>query len=155
MVSFIFHFNFVNLVFRTCYETNENVFIGAPNGSGKGVCAEFALLRHFENNPNSKAVYCTSLDDLAKNVYFDWLERISVLLKKVVVLLTGENSIDIKLLKRADVVVSTAERWDNISRRWKNRSDVQKVKLFIVDNLHMIGGSNGVCLNLFKLMKKF
>uniref|UniRef100_A0A914KQ90 RNA helicase n=3 Tax=Meloidogyne TaxID=189290 RepID=A0A914KQ90_MELIC len=135
-------------VFRTCYETNENVFIGSPNGSGKSVCAEFALLRHFENNPNGKAVYCTSLDDLAKNIYFDWLERIAIPLKKTVVLLTGENSIDIKLLKRADVVISTAERWDNISRRWKNRSDVQKVKLFIVDNLHMIGGSNGPVLEV-------
>jgi pre-mRNA-splicing helicase BRR2 len=57
-------------VFRTCYETNENVFIGAPNGSGKGVCAEFALLRHLENNPGTKAVYCTPLDDSAKNVNF-------------------------------------------------------------------------------------
>jgi pre-mRNA-splicing helicase BRR2 len=67
-------------------------------------------------------------------------------LKKTIVLLTGENSVDIKLLKRADVVIATAERWDNISRRWKNRSDVQKVKLFICDNLHMVGGSNGVSL---------
>ena len=57
-------------VFRTCYETNENVFIGAPNGSGKGVCAELALFRHFENNPQNKAVYCTPLDDIAKNVIF-------------------------------------------------------------------------------------
>uniref|UniRef100_A0A183BS22 Helicase ATP-binding domain-containing protein n=1 Tax=Globodera pallida TaxID=36090 RepID=A0A183BS22_GLOPA len=136
-------------VFRTCYESNENVLIGAPNGSGKGICAEFALLRHFENNPpGSKAVYCTPLDDLAKNLYFDWLERIAAPLKKIVVLLTGEPSADIKLLKRADVVVSTAERWDNISRRWKNRSDVQKVKLFVVDNLHMIGGSNGPVLEV-------
>ncbi|KAL3076890.1 hypothetical protein niasHT_039670 [Heterodera trifolii] len=136
-------------VFRTCYESNENVLIGAPNGSGKGVCAEFALLRHFENNPpGSKAVYCTPLDDLAKNLYFDWLERIAAPLKKIVVLLTGEPSVDIKLLKKADVVVTTAERWDNISRRWKNRSDVQKVKLFVVDNLHMIGASNGPVLEV-------
>ena len=77
-------------------------------------------------------------------MYFDWLERIAAPLKKVIVLLTGENSVDIKLLKRADVVIATAERWDNISRRWKNRSDVQKVKLFIVDNLHMVGSSTGV-----------
>jgi pre-mRNA-splicing helicase BRR2 len=77
-------------------------------------------------------------------LYFDWLERIGAPLKKTIVLLTGENSVDIKLLKRADVVISTAERWDNISRRWKNRSDVQKVKLFMVDNLHMVTATNGV-----------
>ena len=73
-------------------------------------------------------------------------------MNKTIVLLTGENAVDIKLLKRADVIVSTAERWDNISRRWKNRSDVQKVKLFVVDNLHMVGGPSGVSVfyhNLF------
>jgi pre-mRNA-splicing helicase BRR2 len=44
------------------------MFIGAPNGSGKLVCAEFALIRHFENSPNFKAVYCSPLDDLAQKV---------------------------------------------------------------------------------------
>jgi len=73
----------------------------------------------------------------------------------VIVLLTGENSVDIKLLKKADVVIATAERWDNISRRWKNRSDVQKVKLFIVDNLHMIGSSTGVSYFRGKFCKNF
>jgi pre-mRNA-splicing helicase BRR2 len=56
------------LVFRTAYETNENMFIGAPNGSGKLVCAEFALIRFFENNTNAKAVYCSPMDDLAQKV---------------------------------------------------------------------------------------
>lgn len=40
--------------------------------------------------------------------------------------------------------VATPERWDNTSRRWKQRKNVQAVKLFVVDDVHMIGGSNGV-----------
>lgn len=44
------------------------MFIGAPNGSGKLICAEFALLRHFDNNPEHKAVYVTSIEDLAQKV---------------------------------------------------------------------------------------
>ena len=90
------------IVFRTCYESDENVFIGAPNGSGKGICALFALLRHHENSSNGKVVYCTPVEELAKNLYFDWLESI---LNKSIVLLTGETSIDMKLLKKADIVV--------------------------------------------------
>lgn len=35
-------------------------------------------------------------------------------------------------------------RWDNVSRRWKQRKNVQAVKLFVVDDLHMIGATNGV-----------
>ena len=89
------------IVFRTCYESDENVFIGAPNGSGKGICAFFALLRHYENSPNGKVVYCTPVEELAKNLYFDWLP----ILNKSIVLLTGETSIDMKLLKKADLVV--------------------------------------------------
>ncbi|KAI1727001.1 sec63 brl domain-containing protein [Ditylenchus destructor] len=135
-------------VFRTCYETNENVFIGAPNGSGKLVCAEFAILRHFENNPGSKVVYCSPLEDIAKKVFDDWSERIANHLNKTVVFLTGEPSTDLKLLQRGDLIISTAEKWDNISRRWKQRKNVQAVKLFIVDDLHMVGGANGPVLEV-------
>jgi hypothetical protein len=42
---------------------------------------------------------------VAKNVYFDWLENIGQKLGKRIVLLTGETSVDMKLLKSADVVV--------------------------------------------------
>ncbi len=58
------------LVFRTCYESNENVFSGAPNGSGKLVCAEFALLRPFSlpGNAKTKVVYCSPLEDIAQKV---------------------------------------------------------------------------------------
>ena len=31
-----------------------------------------------------------------------------------------------------------------LSRRWKQRKNVQNVNLFIVDELHLIGGDNGV-----------
>jgi len=40
--------------------------------------------------------------------------------------------------------VSTPEKWDVLSRRWKQRKNVQTVSLFIVDELHLIGGDEGV-----------
>lgn len=105
------------LVFRTCYESDENVFVGAPNGSGKLVCAEFALLRHLENNePDAKAVYCSPIEDLAQSVYADWSKRFGALKKSngerlSVVHLTGEPSTDLKLLKVGDVIIATADKW--------------------------------------------
>ena len=64
------------LVFRTAYETDENVFLGAPNGSGKLVCAEFALIRHFLNNDaTAKAVYCCPLEDIALKVCSEGCKR--------------------------------------------------------------------------------
>ncbi|VDK71756.1 unnamed protein product, partial [Onchocerca ochengi] len=135
-------------IFRTVYEGNDNVFIGAPHGSGKTVCAEFALLRHFDNRPDAKAVYVTSMEDLAEKKFIDWQERIGTVLEKTVVMLTGEPSTDLKLLQRGQLIIATPEKWDNVSRRWKQRKNVQAVRLFIVDDLHMIGGSNGPVLEV-------
>ena len=76
-------------------------------------------------------------------VYEDWSQRFSKLDKRVV-MLTGETATDLKLLSKGHIIVSTAERWDVLSRRWKQRKNVQNVELFIIDELHLIGGSTGV-----------
>ena len=78
-------------------------------------------------------------------VYEDWLHRFGKLDKRVV-MLTGETATDLKLLSKGQIIVSTAERWDVLSRRWKQRKNVQNVELFIIDELHLIGGSSGVSL---------
>ena len=57
--------------------------------------------------------------------------------------LTGEATADVKLLDKGNIVISTPEKWDMLSRRWKQRKPVQNVALFIVDELHLLGGRNG------------
>ncbi|GMT33326.1 hypothetical protein PFISCL1PPCAC_24623 [Pristionchus fissidentatus] len=135
-------------VFRTVYESNENVLVCAPQGSGKTAVAELAILRHLEQNPESKCVYVTPVEDLAVKLAADWQERLGAMLDKSVVLLTGEPATDLKLLQRGRIIVATPERWDNTSRRWKQRKNVQAVKLFVVDDVHMIGGANGPVLEV-------
>jgi pre-mRNA-splicing helicase BRR2 len=39
------------------YGSDENALVCAPTGSGKTICAEFALLRLFSTNPKAKCVY--------------------------------------------------------------------------------------------------
>ncbi|KAF8382489.1 snrp-200, partial [Pristionchus pacificus] len=135
-------------VFRTVYESNDNVLVCAPQGSGKTVVAELAILRHLELQPDSKCVYVTPVEDLAAKVAADWQERLGGALDKSVVLLTGEPGTDLKLLQRGRIIVATPERWDNVSRRWKQRKNVQAVRLFVVDDVHMIGGENGPVLEV-------
>lgn len=43
-------------VFQALYTSDENVFIGAPTGSGKTICAEFALLRLWSKPEQLRAV---------------------------------------------------------------------------------------------------
>lgn len=45
---------------------------------------------------------------------------------------------------QGQIIVSNPEYWDILSRRWKQRKNVQNVTLFIADELHLIGGDNGV-----------
>lgn len=68
------------------------------------------------------------------------------MLGKNVVMLTGETSADLKLLAKGNIIISTPDKWDVLSRRWKQRKNVQNVNLFILDEAHLIGGENGVSL---------
>ena len=56
---------FVLSVFNTLYNSDENVLIGAPTGSGKTICAEFAVLRLLQQITDCRCVYVTPMQSLA------------------------------------------------------------------------------------------
>lgn len=55
-------------VFNALYNTDDDVFVGGPNGSGKTICAEFAILRMFSAAPDSRCVFVTPIQALAEQV---------------------------------------------------------------------------------------
>ena len=55
-------------VFNAIYNSDDNVFVGAPTGSGKTICAEFAVLRMFSQNAEGRCVFVTPLEPLAQQV---------------------------------------------------------------------------------------
>jgi pre-mRNA-splicing helicase BRR2 len=130
--------------FKSLFDTDDNVFVGAPTGSGKTVCAELALLRHWSQEGSGRAVYVAPFQELVDLRLADWEKRLSKLAGgKNIVKLTGETTADLKLLERADLVLATPTQWDVLSRQWQRRKNVQTVQLFIADELHMIGGYGG------------
>ncbi|KAL0352554.1 UNVERIFIED_CONTAM: DExH-box ATP-dependent RNA helicase DExH12 [Sesamum calycinum] len=145
------HFNPVQTqVFTILYNSDDNVLVAAPTGSGKTICAEFAILRNHQKGPDSvmRAVYIAPIEALAKERYLDWKKKFGEGLGMRVVELTGETATDLKLLERGQIIISTPEKWDALSRRWKQRKHVQQVSLFIVDELHLIGGQGGPILEI-------
>ena len=62
--------------------------------------------------------------------------------------LTGDTTIDLKAVETADIVLATSEHWDSLSRRWRQRKNVQSVNLFIIDELHLVGGDAGPTLEV-------
>jgi len=131
-------------VFNSLYGSDENVFVGAPTGSGKTVCVEFALLRHWSQGENGKAVYIAPFQEQIDARLTEWQGKLGeVAGGKQIVKLTGETTADLKLLERGDLVLATPQQWDMMSRQWQRRKNVQAVKLVIADDLHMLGGSGG------------
>ncbi|KIV84311.1 hypothetical protein PV11_00099 [Exophiala sideris] len=131
-------------VFKSLYDSTDSVFVGAPTGSGKTVCAEFALLQHWKNPEAGKAVYIAPFQELIDSRHADWHERLSKIGGgKTISTLSGEVTADLRILDRADLVLATPPQWDVLSRQWQRRKNVQAIDLFIADELHMIGGENG------------
>jgi len=139
------HFNKIQTqVFKSVFDSDDNVFIGAPTGSGKTVCAELALLRHWSSEKSGRAVYIAPFQELVDLRLADWEKRLgNIAGGKTIVKLTGETTADLKLLERADLVLATPVQWDVLSRQWQRRKNVQTVQLFIADELHMLGGFGG------------
>ncbi|KAL2159202.1 hypothetical protein VTH06DRAFT_2634 [Thermothelomyces fergusii] len=130
--------------FNSLYNTDHNVLVAAPTGSGKTVCAEFALLRHWAKQDPGRAVYIAPFQELVDQRFQEWQKRFSNLRGgKDIVKLTGETSSDLKLLEQGDLILATPLQWDVLSRQWKRRKNVQTVELFIADELHMLGGQMG------------
>ncbi|KFK37089.1 hypothetical protein AALP_AA4G211800 [Arabis alpina] len=145
------HFNPVQTqVFNALYNTSDNVLVAAPTGSGKTICAEFAILRNHHEGPDStmRVVYIAPLEAIAKERFRDWEKKFGKGLGLEVVELTGKAALDLKLLEKGQIIISTPEKWDALSRRWKQRKCIQQVSLFILDELHLIGGQGGPVLEV-------
>jgi pre-mRNA-splicing helicase BRR2 len=131
-------------VFQALYATNENVFVGAPTGSGKTIAAEFALLRLWSQPNAARAVCIEPFQEVVDLRVAEWKVKFGGLQGgKEVVALTGETSADIRLLEKGDLIICTPGQWDMISRRWKQRKNVQTIGLLIADEIQLIGGLNG------------
>lgn len=125
LYSYFSYFNPIQTqIFHCLYHTDTNVLVGAPTGSGKTIAAEIAMFRVFREYPRQKVVYIAPLKALVRERILDWSVRLGKLRKKVVEL-TGDVTPDIRAIVEADVIVTTPEKWDGISRSWQTRSYVQ------------------------------
>uniref|UniRef100_A0A3Q3K309 Activating signal cointegrator 1 complex subunit 3 n=1 Tax=Monopterus albus TaxID=43700 RepID=A0A3Q3K309_MONAL len=143
------HFNPIQTqIFHTLYHTDTNILLGAPTGSGKTIAAEIAMFRVFNKYPASKVVYIAPLKALVRERIEDWKIRIEEKLGKKVVELTGDVTPDMRAIAQADLIVTTPEKWDGVSRSWQNRSYVQKVAILIIDEIHLLGEDRGPVLEV-------
>ncbi|KAI8916143.1 Sec63 Brl domain-containing protein [Gorgonomyces haynaldii] len=129
--------------YHSLFATDENTLICAPVGSGKTVCAEFALLRLWTKDPKARCVYVCPYDSVVDKKKQEWSKFTNFMGGKNIVKLTGELAADLKLLEQGDIVFATPHQWDALSRKWKQRKNVATVGLFVMDDIHLIGSQVG------------
>lgn len=78
----------------------------------------------------------------------DWGSGLAKRLNLRLVELTGDITPDIKSLISADIIITTPEKWDGISRGWQTRPYVRTVGLVIMDEIHLLGADRGPVLEV-------
>lgn len=135
-------------IFHTLYHTSANVLLGSPTGSGKTVAAELAMWWAFREKPGSKVVYIAPMKALVRERVQDWRKRLTRPMGLKLVELTGDNTPDTRTIRDADIIITTPEKWDGISRSWQTRGYVRQVSLVVIDEIHLLGGDRGPILEI-------
>ncbi|KAF2747356.1 Sec63-domain-containing protein [Sporormia fimetaria CBS 119925] len=135
-------------IFHCLYHTSANVLLGSPTGSGKTVAAELAMWWAFREKPGSKVVYVAPMKALVRERVQDWGKRLAGPMGLKLVELTGDNTPDTRTIRDADIIITTPEKWDGISRSWQTRGYVRQVSLVIIDEIHLLGGDRGPILEI-------
>lgn len=96
----------------------------------------------------SQVVYIAPMKALVRERIKDWKVRLESRLNRRVVELTGDVTPDARAIGAADVIVTTPEKWDGISRSWQTRNYVRSVALIIIDEIHLLGEDRGPVLEV-------
>jgi activating signal cointegrator complex subunit 3 len=115
-------------------------------------------------------VYIAPLKALARERLKEWQCKFGQSpLRWRVLELSGETRHDKNALEKADVLVCTPEKWDLISRGWRSSCDAQddnslghtgerllhKVRLLVLDEVHLLGEERGAVLEAIVSRTRF
>ncbi|KAH0790580.1 U5 small nuclear ribonucleoprotein [Histomonas meleagridis] len=130
---------------KTALETDNNILVSAPTGAGKTNIALLCILREFHVRPESKVIYVAPMKSLVQEMVGSFTYRLQEY-GKVVVELTGDSSASKSQLSKSDVIVTTPEKWDIITRKVGSRVLTEKVGLIIIDEIHLLHDERGPVL---------
>lgn len=109
----------------------HHVLACAPTGSGKSLCAEFAI--DFFSKKGKKSIYCSPIKSLSNQKYYDFQRKFPLI---SIGLITG----DIKINNEADILIMTTEiLLSTILNTNTSSFNVEDIGCVIFDEIHMIG----------------
>ena len=141
-------------VFNTAYNSVENMLVCAPTGAGKTNIAMLTLLQQIKRNisvdgvvdKNSwKAVYVAPMKALAQEVVTKFSERLKPL-GLVVREFTGDMNLTRQEIIDSQLIVTTPEKWDVVTRKGGDGSLGTLVTLIIIDEIHLLADDRGAVI---------
>ncbi|KAI9285571.1 P-loop containing nucleoside triphosphate hydrolase protein [Umbelopsis sp. AD052] len=142
------HFNrFQSECIDEVYRADENLVVSAPTGSGKTVLLELAILRTLHQEGCHKAIYIAPTKALSSQRANDWIRKFSHL-NLTCQELTGDTEyVSFEYIKKCDIIVTTPEKWDSMTRRWtEHRKLMSQMTLCLIDEVHLVGQTRGATL---------
>ncbi|KAG9823438.1 Sec63-domain-containing protein, partial [Aureobasidium melanogenum] len=153
-----------SLVYPVAYKTSENMLICAPTGAGKTDAAMLTILNTIAKNvtpspfddPNAtdlavalndfKIVYVAPMKALAAEITEKLGKRLAWLGVQCREL-TGDMHLTKAEIVATQIIVTTPEKWDVVTRKSTGDTElVQKVRLLIIDEVHMLHDERGAVL---------
>ena len=142
-------------VLPTVLNTDENLLICAPTSSGKTNVALLSIMRVLSlyrdeesgiiDNKSFKVVYIAPMKALIKEIvgYFSQrLESYGIVVKE----LSGDVNLSNYEINNTNIIVTTPEKYDIITRKTGQRTFIEKVKLIIIDEIHLLHDIRGSVL---------
>lgn len=135
--------------FPTAYQSNDNLVVSAPTGGGKTAILEMAICRliHGFNTDQYKIVYMAPTKSLCSERQRDWQTKFGALNLQCAELTGDTDQWQLRNVQSASIVITTPEKWDSMTRKWKDQARLmQMVKLFLIDEVHILKDSRGATL---------
>jgi ATP-dependent DNA helicase HFM1/MER3 len=149
----IFPFPLFNAIqskcFQSIYNTNDNLVLSAPTGSGKTVIMELAICRLLNvlKDERFKVVYQAPTKSLCAERFRDWNNKFSALNLKCAELTGDTDHTQLRSVQTSQIIITTPEKWDSMTRKWKDHGRLmQLVKLFLIDEVHILKETRGATL---------
>ncbi|XP_026734424.1 probable ATP-dependent DNA helicase HFM1 [Trichoplusia ni] len=144
----VFTYKYFNLVQSSVIEdaiySDKSIVVCAPTGSGKTVVFEMAIvqllmeLEERQCDEDFKIIYMAPVKALCTERLTEWYPKFTKL-GLLCIEVTGDTDVDFTQLKPYKIIITTPEKWDMLTRRWRDhRSLVEVIKLFLIDEVHIL-----------------
>lgn len=141
-------------VYETALFTPENLLLCAPTGAGKTNVALLTILHQLGLHRKEdgsidlsafKIVYVAPMKALVAEIVGNFNHRLKDF-NLTVKELTGDATLTKSQIQETNIIVTTPEKWDIITRKSGDRTYTQLVKLLIIDEIHLLHDNRGPVL---------